>query len=226
MNFELPTRMVPFLLNCFFVATLIKSVPPMTTVLCPVVQGFLTCILPLFPEGEESMVLRRAAVDCFGQAAPADVEAARARHVLEYAAKTCLPRAFAMFDLPYGAEVLGALPDLKPDTLDVYVNAVNLLFGHCWGNADKGVTLMRDSLRRPLGALQDALALAAAGQISPVCATLEPLIERLSGTEELVPMLDALLRITPEHPKGRPALPSAAVDGLSFGAGGAFSVQA
>jgi hypothetical protein len=159
-------------------------------------------------------------VDCFGQAVPAAVESARAEYVVEYAVKTCLPRAFDMFQLPYGRYVLDTLAPLNAETLPAMQEALKGLQQQKWDSGFCGEALMRESVLRPLEAAHEAVSLLALGQNAAACATLEPLIERLSGTEELTPTLAALLQITPTHPTGRPAFTPAAPMGLSFGTAG------
>jgi hypothetical protein len=188
----------------------------MNTSLCPVAHGFAHAILPLLPLTDDDAALQLGTVECFGQAVPRDIELARARYAIEYAAKTCLPRAFEMFSLPHGQVVLATLPALSADSVAVYIAAMQDLAARDWVTDFAGGTLMRDSLVRPLQAVLTTLTMVESRQVAEVCATLESLIERLSGSEELVPVLTTLLLITPDYPDGRPARPATMVNGLSF----------
>lgn len=192
----------------------------MTNSKCPVVHGFLACALPLLPHSTEEAALWSAAVDCYGHAMPAEVESARAHHVVEFVVKICLPRAFDMFRLPNGRDVLTALPPLNADTISNMDTALQQLSHQKWDSGFCGEALLRESVLRPLAVAQEALALLAAGQHAEVCATLEPVIERLSATEELTPTLATLLRITPSYPNGQPTFTPSAPMGLSFGTAG------
>lgn len=189
----------------------------MNSSLCAVAHGFANATLPLLPLTEEDAALQLETVECFGQAVPRDIELARARYVIEYAARTCLPRAFEMFSLPHGQAALATLPALSADSVAVYMAALRDLAARDWVAEFAGGTLMRDSLVRPLQAVLTALVMVESRQVAEICATLEPLIERLSGSEELVPVLTALLLITPGYPTGRPVRTAPMVNGLSFG---------
>lgn len=189
----------------------------MNSSVCPVAQGFLACTAPLLPHLSEEAALWSAAVDCFGQAVPAAVESARARHIIEYALKTCLPRAFDMFRLPLGRDVLGGLPGLDAENFPAVQHALEKLRQHKWDSGYGGETLLRESVLQPLEAVQKAVSHFASGRNAEACATLEPVIERLSATEELTPTLAGLLRISPAYPDGQPAFTPAAPRGLSFG---------
>lgn len=189
----------------------------MNSNLCPVADGFLACTLQLLSAEDEQVLLRIAMVECFGGRVLGKAEDARARHLVQYATKTCLPRAFAMFRLPYGAEVLSALPDYTASTHEAYFHAIDMLLAQEWGGEYAGGTLMRDSLQRPLAAVQRVLALIASNNIAQVCETLSPLFERLSASEDLLPVLDELLRITPEQPYRPQPRKTATMPGLSFG---------
>jgi hypothetical protein len=186
---------------------------------CPVVHAFLAYALPLLPEFDEDVIVGRAAAECFGHPLSHEVECARARHLTEYAAVTCLPRGFDMFSLPLGRTVLSGLPSLRAETFAVYATALQGLAERDWQYDSAGGTLMHEALLRPVNAVRNALALLLAEKPAEAVSALDPVIERLSGSEELLPLLDALLLITPAHPNGRPKREVDGSPGLSFGGG-------
>ena len=185
---------------------------------CPVVwayaEGLRTFLTPTLMKDFE----RRSKAIAESKSS-ADVKAARARHLLQYVVKTCLPEGFGMFMVKDAAEQLRALPNLEEHAgAQEYHDKLAELAARPWDLPRLGPKVFKASMLKPLDNTQRALALLMAGEPDQVGMLLAPALERLGSMDDVLALLDNLLAIGSED--GKPLKPlgraKAAAGGLTF----------